>query len=320
MMSKAVAGSVHLGVDLGGTKIEIIALDAAGQTLLRRRVPTPQGRYGDILQTIMDMVQSAEMELGATGTVGLGIPGSPSPSTGLIRNANSTCLNGKPLQRDLEQLLQRPLVLANDALCFTLSEASDGAASDAGSVFGVIIGTGTGAGIVVDGDIVDGAHGIAGEWGHNPLPRPTLAEVPGPVCWCGLEGCLETWLSGPGFSADHQRSFGEALSAPEIVQRAEDGDEQCRRSLASYEHRLARGLSHIINVIDPEVIVLGGGMSNIGSLYQRVPLLWQQWIFADSVSTRLVAPEYGDSSGVRGAAWLGSHGKKSRNTSPRIGR
>ena len=296
---------LHFGIDLGGTKIEIIALDGQGQTLLRRRVPTPRGDYGATLDAIAGLVESAERELGARGTVGVGTPGALSPATGLIKNANSTCLIGHPLDRDLSERLGRPVRVANDANCFALSEATDGAGAGAEVVFGVIIGTGTGAGIVVHGRVLTGPNAIAGEWGHNPLPWAEDDELPGPACYCGRHGCMETWVSGPGLQRDHARVAGESLDARDIASRAMTGDAACRDSLERYAGRLARGLAHVINVLDPDVIVLGGGMSNIDYLYRRVPELWGEWVFSDTVNTRLLAPVHGDSSGVRGAAWLG---------------
>ncbi len=296
---------LHFGIDLGGTKIEIIALDGQGQTLLRRRVPTPRGDYGATLDAIAGLVESAERELGARGTVGVGTPGALSPATGLIKNANSTCLIGHPLDRDLSERLGRPVRVANDANCFALSEATDGAGAGAEVVFGVIIGTGTGAGIVVHGRVLTGPNAIAGEWGHNPLPWAEDDELPGPACYCGRHGCMETWVSGPGLQRDHARVAGESLDARDIASRAMTGDAACRDSLERYAGRLARGLAHVINVLDPDVVVLGGGMSNIDYLYRRVPELWGEWVFSDTVNTRLLAPVHGDSSGVRGAAWLG---------------
>ncbi len=296
---------LHFGIDLGGTKIEIIALDGQGQTLLRRRVPTPRGDYGATLDAIAGLVVSAERELGGRGTVGVGTPGALSPATGLIKNANSTCLIGHPLDRDLSERLGRPVRVANDANCFALSEATDGAGAGAEVVFGVIIGTGTGAGIVVHGRVLTGPNAIAGEWGHNPLPWAEDDERPGPACYCGRHGCMETWVSGPGLQRDHAGVTGESLDARDIAARAMTGDAACRDSLERYAGRLARGLAHVINVLDPDVVVLGGGMSNIDYLYRRVPELWGEWVFSDTVNTRLLAPVHGDSSGVRGAAWLG---------------
>lgn len=295
---------MKLGIDLGGTKIEIIALDEAGAELLRRRVPTPQGDYPATLQAIAALVRGAEAELGQRGSVGIGTPGAISRATGRLKNSNSVHLNGQPIVQDLEALLQRPVKISNDANCFALSEATDGAAAGAAVVFGVIIGTGTGAGIVVNGQVLSGANGIAGEWGHNPLPWPESGELPGPECYCGRRGCIETFLSGPGMMRLHQLETGESLHPEEIVARAEAGNAACERSLQAYENRLARSLAHVINILDPDVIVLGGGMSNIERLYRRVPELWGQWVFSDRVDTRLVRHRFGDSSGVRGAAWL----------------
>jgi predicted NBD/HSP70 family sugar kinase len=296
--------SIRFGVDLGGTKIEVIALNDRGQPIKQKRVVTPQGDYQGTLRAIADLVLALEAELGLTPPVGIGLPGSVSPTTGLIRNANSTCLNGHPLKQDIEKLLARPVALSNDANCFALSEATDGAASGAESVFAVIIGTGTGAGFVVDGCVIHGANGIAGEWGHNPLPWPVGDELPGPECWCGLSGCIETWLSGPGLARDHLEHSGESASPESIVAASELGNKHAEASMQRYEHRLARALAHIINILDPEVIVLGGGMSNISRLYSNVSAIWGRYIFSDNVKTLLVPPMYGDSSGVRGAAWL----------------
>ena len=298
--------SLSLGVDLGGTKIEVVALDAQGVIVRRKRIATPQGDYRQSVQAIAGLVVALEDELGISGTVGIGVPGSISPTTGLIRNANSTCLNGKPLKQDVEQLLKRPVAVSNDANCFALSESTDGAAAGASSVFAVIIGTGTGSGMVINGRVINGANGIAGEWGHNPLPWPSSAENPGPDCWCGLQGCIETWLSGPGMTRDHQESTGLEMGADLIVAASKDGNQQAEETLQRYEHRLARALAQIINVLDPEVIVLGGGMSNIKRFYTTVPAIWRSYIFSDGINTQLVPPLYGDSSGVRGAAWLGS--------------
>jgi fructokinase len=297
---------LRIGVDLGGTKIEIAALDAAGEVRLRKRVSTPSGDYAATLAAIVALVADAERELGATGSVGVAIPGSPSLRTGRIRNANSTCLNGELLQRDLESRLAREVRLANDANCFALSEAVDGAGQGADVVFGVILGTGVGGGIVAGGRVLRGANAIGGEWGHNPLPSPASADHPLPLCYCGRRGCIETYLSGPGLAADHAAASGERLDAGDIARRAQAGDGACGATLGRYEARLARSLAGVINVVDPDVIVLGGGLSNIRSLYSRVPLLWGEFVFSDDVRTRLVPALHGDSSGVRGAAWLWS--------------
>ncbi len=295
---------MRIGIDLGGTKIELIALDDRGGELLRRRASTPQGNYEATVRGIVALVEQAEAELGQSGSVGVGTPGAVSRATGLMKNCNSTCLNGQPLQGDLQAALRREVRLANDANCFALSEATDGAAAGAQIVFGVIIGTGCGAGVVVNRHILTGANAIAGEWGHNPLPWPRDEERPGPACYCGQAGCIETWLSGPGLSGDLRRVSGMELSASAIAEQADQGDVACEAAMQRYEDRLARGLAHVINILDPEVIVLGGGLSNIGRLYCNVPRLWGRHVFSDAVVTRLVPPRYGDSSGVRGAAWL----------------
>ncbi len=293
------------GVDLGGTKIEIVALDREGRELARRRVPTPREDYRATIETIARLIEEEEARLGARGTVGMGHPGAISPASGLVKNANSTWLNGRPLHTDLAARLGREVVLANDANCLALSEATDGAAAGARLVFAVILGTGVGGGIAVDGKVLDGANAIAGEWGHNPLPWPRAEELPGPRCWCGLDGCQETWLSGPGLASDHRRVTGQELAGPAIVAGAEAGDPACRATLERYVGRLARGLAAVINLIDPEVVVVGGGLSRVPLIYEAVPQLWSRWIFSDRVVTRLVPARHGDSSGVRGAAWLG---------------
>ncbi len=297
--------SLQLGIDLGGTKIELVALDKKGKALLQRRVATPQKDYRATLQAIAGLVEKAEKKLGRRGSVGIGVPGSLSPETGLMRNANSTCLNGQPFKQDIEEKLQRPVAVTNDANCFALSETTDGAGKRAASVFGVIIGTGTGAGIVIDGKILDGPNGIAGEWGHNPLPWPKTDEMPGPQCWCGRSSCIETWLSGPGLARAYYQETGEERTAEEIVTIAGEGGKAAEAVLQRYENRMARALAHIINVLDPEVIVLGGGLSNITRLYENVPTQWGEYVFSDCVRTKLLPPVFGDSSGVRGAAWLG---------------
>lgn len=295
---------MKLGIDLGGSKIEIIALDDEGGELLRRRVLTPQGDYHGTLRAIADLVHQVEAALGQAGTLGIGTPGAISRATGLLKNSNSVHLNGQPIVQDLEALLQRKLRISNDANCFALSEATDGAAAGAAVVFGVILGTGTGAGIVVNGHVLTGANGIAGEWGHNPLPWPEGVELPGPACYCGRHGCIETFLSGPGMAGDYQRVSGKKLDAATIAERAAAGDAACDLALQRYENRLARSLAHVINILDPDVIVLGGGMSNIERLYENVPRIWGRYVFSDRVDTRLVRNRFGDSSGVRGAAWL----------------
>jgi fructokinase len=282
---------MRIGVDLGGTKIEAIALEGMRE-VLRRRVATPRGDYNATIAAVASLVR----EMGE-GTVGIGIPGALSRVTGLVKNANSTWLIGRPLKQDLEKALQREVRLENDANCFALSEATDGAGQGAEVVFGVILGTGVGGGIVVDGRVLTGPNAIAGEWGHNPLPAPTAQDLPLPACYCGRAGCIETYLSGPGLARDHEQVTGKRLSPEEIVSL---GDEV----LARYEARLARALASVINVLDPDVIVLGGGMSNVERLYTEVPRLWSKHVFSDHVATRLVRNAHGDSGGVRGAAWL----------------
>ena len=324
--------ALRLGIDLGGTKIELVGFDAASREILRRRVPTPQGDYDATIAAVTGLVRAAETELGATGSIGVGTPGAVSPATGRMKNCNSTCLNGRPLQQDLQRALNRDIRLANDADCFALSEATDGAAAGANTVFGVILGTGVGGGMVVRGQLLAGRNAIAGEWGHSPLPYFQFARAPSdraptgthpatgealvhpwpgpreldaaPVCYCGKKGCIETWLSGPGFAADHVRYGGEDLPAHEIAQLAAAGYGPCSATLARYEERLARALAGVINLLDPDVIVLGGGLSNVARLYDTVPRLWRRYVFSDRVDTRLAPPKHGDSSGVRGAAWL----------------
>jgi fructokinase len=295
---------MRLGIDLGGTKIEIIALAADGTERLRRRVATPRNDYRNTLQSIINLVDETENELGMQGSIGIGTPGAISPVTGLLKNANSVWLNGQAFKQDLESLLGREIKVSNDANCFVLSEATDGAAQTAEIVFGVIVGTGTGAGIAIRGHILTGTNAIAGEWGHNPLPWPKHDESPGPRCYCGNRGCIETFLSGPGMSADFCRVSSRYLDSKDIVAEALRGDAQAEACLQRYELRMARSLAHVINILDPDVIVLGGGMSNLARLYQNVPAIWGKYVFSDKVTTRLVPPRYGDSSGVRGAAWL----------------
>lgn len=295
---------MRIGIDLGGTKIEGIALDEQGTSLIRHRIDTPRDDYRQTLQAITDLVELIETETGMHGSVGMGIPGAISPATGLVKNANSTWLIDQPLTEDLQQLLQREIRIANDANCFAVSEATDGAAKDAYIVFGVIIGTGTGGGVCINRHTLIGANAIGGEWGHNPLPWPASSESPGPECYCGKHGCIETWLSGPGFAHRFFEQTGKRLTAPEIVVLSEQGDPQAEQALQQYEDRMARALASVINIVDPDVIVLGGGMSNITRLYQNVPRRWANYVFSDRVDTRLVPPQHGDSSGVRGAAWL----------------
>ncbi|MEF8750176.1 MAG: ROK family protein [Candidatus Accumulibacter propinquus] len=295
---------LRIGIDLGGSKIELVALEASGQVLLRRRRPTPKGDYQATLRAIGDMVAAAESDLGRKASVGIGIPGAESFSDGRIKNANSTWLIGQTLRLDLEALLQREVRLANDANCFALSEAVDGAGRGAEVVFGVILGTGVGGGVVVHRRALAGANRIAGEWGHNPLPLPDEESLPPAPCYCGRSGCVETWLSGPGLSDDHWRHGGQSLSPEEIANRAEAGDAACAAALGRYERRLAKALAQVVNVLDPDVVVLGGGLSNIARLYDTVPRLWAAHVFSDTIRTRLLRNVHGDSSGVRGAAWL----------------
>ena len=294
---------MRIGIDLGGTKIEGIAIDGTTERL-RRRTRTPRGDYDATIREISGLVASLEAELGGTATVGIGIPGAISATTGLVKNANSTWLNGRPLDRDLARALDRPVRVSNDANCFALSESSDGAGRGSRVVFGVILGTGTGGGIVVDGRVIEGRHRIAGEWGHNALPWPTDDERPGPPCYCGRCGCVETFLSGPGLAATFSTEGGARTDAAHIAALADARDPIASRAIGIYEERLARALAGMINVLDPDVIVLGGGLSNISRLYTNVPALWKPFVFSDSADTPLVRAHHGDSSGVRGAAWL----------------
>jgi fructokinase len=295
---------IRIGVDLGGTKTEIIALDETGGELLRRRVASPREDYAATLSTIVSLVHAAEAQLGSRGTVGIGTPGAISPGTGLLRNSNSTWLNGKPLLHDLIERLERDVRIENDANCFALSEAVDGAGAGHRVVFGVILGTGVGGGIIVDRAVLSGPNRIAGEWGHNPMPWPGTDEWPGPSCYCGRTGCIELFLSGPGFAREHAAVNGTLLDAATIVEAARQGEQCSLASVERYAQRLARALAHVINILDPDVIVLGGGMSNVTRWYETVPRLWQDWVFSDRVDTLLVRNRHGDSSGVRGAAWL----------------
>jgi len=295
---------MRIGIDLGGTKIEGVALDDEGNELGRERVATPRGEYDGTIGTIAQVVAALEQRFGGPASVGIGIPGAISPATGVVKNANSTWLNGRAFDRDLERGLKRPIRLANDANCFALSEATDGAAAGSGVVFGVILGTGVGGGIVINSRIVEGAHRIAGEWGHNPLPAPYDDERPGPACYCGRRGCIETFLSGPGWADDTARRTGRRADAMSLADAAVKGDALAREALTRYVDRLARSLATVINVIDPDAIVLGGGLSNISALYEEVPARWGAYVFSDVITTRLVRAAHGDSSGVRGAAWL----------------
>ena len=296
---------MRIGVDLGGTKIEAVALDRDGVERAKLRRPSPRGDYPGTLAAIAELVGEVETAAGVgRSPVGVGMPGAVSPATGLVKNANSTWLNGQPFDKDLAAALSRPLRLANDADCLAISEASDGAAQGCAVVFGVILGTGVGGGVVVEGRLLKGANAIAGEWGHNPLPRPADHERPGPACYCGRFGCIETWLSGPALARDHEHVTGERLAGPAIVTAAEAGEAKAVATLARYEERLGRALAHIVNIIDPQVIVLGGGLSRVKRLYERVPTLMNPHVFSDQVATRILPARYGDSSGVRGAAWL----------------
>jgi len=291
---------MRIGVDIGGTKIEAAALDGRGEVVARRRLATPPGDYAGLVETVRRLVLGLEAELSVAASVGIAMPGALSPATGLVKNSNSTCLIGKPFDRDLEAALGRELRFGNDANCFALSEARDGAAAGAAVMFGVILGTGVGGGIVTNGRLLTGPNGIAGEWGHSPLPWPGDDERPGALCYCGKHGCLETFLSGPGLTRDD----GAARAPAAIVAAAEAGEAAAEAVLARYENRLARGLATVINLLDPDIIVLGGGLGQIARLYRNVPLLWDAYVFSDRVTTRLAPPRWGDSSGVRGAAWL----------------
>lgn len=296
--------SVRIGIDLGGTKIEGVAMTEAGAEVARHRMPAPRGDYTASVAAICDLVERLDQTAAQQGTVGIGMPGSLSPATGLVGNANSTWLNGQPLQRDIEARLGRPVRLANDANCFALSEAVDGAGASARLVFGVIMGTGCGGGIVHERRVVDGPLGVGGEWGHNPLPWAAPDEHPGPLCWCGRRGCMETWVSGPALAADHVRATGVPLSPEEIAAEAELGNSEAQATIDRHASRLARGLAGIVNVLDPDVIVLGGGLSRLGHLYARLPELMSSHIFSDHVSVTIRPPRWGDAGGVRGAAWL----------------
>lgn len=292
---------MRFGLDLGGTKMEAVLLDDTGEIVWRERRPTPAEDYQAIIETIAALVTQAAIETAQEMTVGIGMPGSLSPKTGLVRNSNTQCLNGQAFKQDLESAMAREVRLANDANCFALSEATDGAGAGAQSVFGVIIGTGCGGGLVFDGKLQNGANGIGGEWGHNPLAAPTADELPGPPCYCGRHGCNEVWISGSGFARDHEAIAGEKLTAEQII--ASDS----AAAKASFERlcdRIARALGAVINVVDPDVIVLGGGLSNVDALYTHIPEIWDGYIFSDVIETRLVKNKHGDSSGVRGAAWL----------------
>ena len=295
---------MRIGIDLGGTKIAGVALGPGGSPVGEHRVASPRHDYGATIHAIGEMVHQLEQRAAAQASIGVGIPGSVAPGTGLVQNANSTWLNGKPLQRDLEARLSRPVRLANDANCFALSEAVDGAGAGARGVFGVILGTGCGGGLVQAGALIDGPRGIGGEWGHNPLPWANAEEQPGPLCWCGRSGCIETWVSGPGLEADHARATGEGIGVAEIAARARGGDVGARATLERHAGRLARGLAHVINIFDPDVIVLGGGLSKLAHLYAMLPQLTAPHVFAEPARVVVKPPVWGDAGGVRGAAWL----------------
>jgi fructokinase len=295
---------LRIGLDIGGTKTALVAIDADGRERLRRRAPTPHGSYEQALAHLAETVLVAESELGARASVGIGLPGAVSRATGLVKNAYATPYNGKPLKNDLERLLAREVRFENDANCFALSESTDGAAHEARIVFGAILGTGAGGGIVIDGRVVDGANGVAGEWGHNPLPWMEPGEYPGPPCYCGRRGCIEQFVSGPALAADHERNEHERLEPVVIAAQAAKGDAGCERSLARLENRLARAFAHVINLLDPEIIVVGGGLSTVARIYTNVPKIWGAFIYSDSISTKLLPAAHGDASGVRGAARL----------------
>lgn len=303
----------RLGIDLGGTKIEGIILDPAGNAVASLRIATPRSdrpdeAYDATLAAISGLIDRLRTAVGLTGSggssIGIGMPGSLSPATGRVQNANSTWLNGRPFKDDLERRLGQPVRLANDANCFAISEATDGAAAGSAGVLGVILGTGCGSGLVINGRILDGPRGIGGEWGHNPLPWAGADEHPGPLCWCGRRGCMETWVSGPGLAADFARATGRLASAEEIVARAGSGEMSAREALGRHVSRLARGLAHVVNIVDPDVIVLGGGLSVLPHLYDELPRHMAPFIFADAASVDIRRPRWGDASGVRGAAWL----------------
>ena len=302
------SSAVRIGIDLGGTKIAGIAMDDTDQVISKSRVSTPRDDYSATIEAIAGVVRDLETETGSEGTVGIGMPGSISPATGVVQNANSVWLNGRPFDADLTARLERPVRLANDANCFALSEAADGSGKGASCVFGVILGTGCGGGIVIDGKAVTGPRAIGGEWGHTPLPWPTAEEHPGPECWCGRNGCLETWISGPGLAADHARHTGQEVTAEDIAAQAAGGDETAQASLQRHADRLARGLAVVVDIVDPDIIVLGGGLSNLTHLYRDVAPQVASHVFADETDVSIVPPAHGAASGVRGAArlWDGS--------------
>ncbi|MCP4933005.1 MAG: ROK family protein [bacterium] len=295
---------MRIGIDLGGTKISIIALDDEGNTSFETRIQTPQNDYRDTIRALRDLVTTAEAQTGCKGSVGLGMPGSLSPRSGLVQNSNSTWLNGQPLKGDLQDTLDREIHLANDANCFALSEATDGAARNHNSVFGVILGTGCGGGFVQNKQLINGPRNITGEWGHVSLPWASVTEHPGPSCWCGQQGCMETFVSGPAISADHLHRTSQQYTSRELHERSKEGDSKALASFARHTSRLARGLAMVINIYDPDIIVLGGGLSQMPHLYEQLPSSIAPYIFADDKKILITPPEHGDASGVRGAAWL----------------
>lgn len=307
---------MRIGIDLGGTKIEAIALDGDGRELARYRVPTPRHDYDASVQAIVDLVRRLEQETGRRGSVGMGIPGSISALTGTVKNANSVWLNGRPLHLDVGRALERPIRCANDANCLAVSEATDGAAAGAAVVLGIIIGTGSGAGIAIDGRVHAGRNGVAGEWGHIPLPWPTPDEYPGPECYCGKRGCQESWVSGTGFEDDFERATGRRLKGAEIAALAAAGDAPATAALDRYIDRLGRSIGQAVNLLDPDVVVLGGGMSNVEVLYERLPGELPRWVFGREVDTPIRRAVHGDSSGVRGAAWLWGEGEDWEGQAP----
>lgn len=295
---------MRIGIDLGGTKIETLAIDREGRELVRHRIDTPRENYEATIAAMAELVRRIEREAGTTGTVGAGIPGCISSVTGLVKNANSTWLNGRPLDRDLCAALGREVRTANDANCLALSEATDGAAAGKRVVFGVIVGTGCGGGIAVNGRVHDGPNRVAGEWGHNPLPWARPEELPGPECYCGRRGCMETWISGTGVAQDHRRTTGREQTMREIMVDCERGDAAAMATVERFKDRLTRGLAHVINILDPDVVVFGGGLSKIESLYRELPERLPRYVFGGEAATPILQAKYGDSSGVRGAAWL----------------
>ena len=295
---------MRIGIDLGGTKIEALALSADGQELRRIRVPTPRQDYAETLNAIVRLVHTLETDLGRQGTVGVGIPGTIMRPSGLVKNANSTWINGRPLEGDLSAALAREVRCQNDANCLALSEGTDGSGAGYRVVFAVILGTGCGGGLAIDGRVHEGRHSVAGEWGHNSLPWPRAGEFPGPACYCGKSGCIETWISGTALSKDYERSTGSPLSGQQIAEAADRGDQQAAAAIQRLEDRIARGFASLVNVIDPDVIVIGGGLSQLAGIYRNVPPLLEKYGFGGGIHTPIVSALHGDSSGVRGAAWL----------------